>query len=51
MSKRHTSYSPASRSILGKSVPEVLDNAKFYRPGHYLRQRTQFSPIWTDLGE
>ena len=32
-------YSPDGRSVLGKTVPEVLDT----------RQRAQFFPIQTDL--
>ena len=40
------SYSPAGRSVLGKTVPEVLDTAR----GWYSRQRAHFLPIRTDLG-
>ena len=37
-------YSPAGRSVLGETVPEVLSTARGRRP------RAQFLPIRTDLG-
>ena len=42
-------YSPAERSELGKTVPEVLDAARGRRPRAVLRPRAQFFPIRTDL--
>jgi len=39
-------YLPAGRSVLGKTVPEVLRTARGRRP----RPRAQFFPIRTDLG-
>ena len=49
--KVHICYLPAGRSVLGKTVPEVLR----IRPeaagrGPYSRPRAQFFPIRTDLG-
>ena len=40
----HICYSPARRSVLGETVPEVLSTARGRRP------RAQFLPIRTDLG-
>ena len=41
-------YSPAGRSVLGKTVPEVWGTARGRRP--YSKQRAQFFPIRTDQG-
>ena len=43
-------YSPARRSVLGETVPEVLSTARGHRPRVVLRPRAQFLPIRTELG-
>ena len=42
-------YSPAGRSVLGETVPEVLSTAWSRRPRAVLRPRAQFLPMRTDL--
>ena len=45
----HICYSPAGRSVLGETIPEVLSTARGCRPRAVLRPRAQFLPIPTDL--
>ena len=43
-------YLQGGRSVLGKTVPEVLSTAEVAGQGPYSRPRAQFFPIRTDLG-
>ena len=43
-------YLQGGRSVLGKTVPEVLSTAEAAGQGLYSRQRAQFFPIRTNLG-
>ena len=42
-------YSPAGRSVLGETMPEVLSTAQDRRPRAVLRPRAQFLRIRNDL--
>ena len=43
-------HSPAARSVLGETVPEVSSTARGRRPRAVLRPRAQFLPIRINLG-
>ena len=42
-------YSPAERSVLGETVPEVLSTSRGHKARAVLRPRAQFLLIKTDL--